>query len=307
MTGPPVSPIQRLVRRWRRHLAHVAVEEMLHLAQVSNMLAAVGGAPNFRRTNFPMPPSAYPFGVALTLEPFSMLIIERSVTYELPEPGLLSAQDQEACDAIRARVLGAQGRAAPTAAAPVGAGGSGAPARRGRSARCPAPRPARTRPGLGATSSAGTAPTGSPGGSPSPAKPAAPSPGTRLGRPGPLGLDAGRTAGPGEPVGFAAHIRPVFRPMDRQGMVWAFDLWSYPDIAREAQSILDALCLCDDALRRRLVRGADRPFPTLGRRRYPAIGPVASSRRARTGLHLSKVNCHEREPTGRSSRPQRIT
>jgi hypothetical protein len=55
-----------MVRRWRRHLAGVAIEEMFHLAQVSNLLTAIGGAPHFKRTNFPMPASAYPFGVCLT-------------------------------------------------------------------------------------------------------------------------------------------------------------------------------------------------------------------------------------------------
>jgi hypothetical protein len=55
-----------MVRRWRRHLAGVAIEEMFHLAQVSNLLTAIGGAPHFKRTTFPMPASAYPFGVCLT-------------------------------------------------------------------------------------------------------------------------------------------------------------------------------------------------------------------------------------------------
>ncbi|HLI56285.1 MAG TPA: ferritin-like domain-containing protein, partial [Actinomycetota bacterium] len=98
-----------MVRRWRAHLARVAVEEMLHLAQASNLLTAIGGAPNFRRTNFPLPPSAFPFGLSLTLEPFSTLTIERFVTYELPEPGILSPEDQAVCDAVRARVIAAQG------------------------------------------------------------------------------------------------------------------------------------------------------------------------------------------------------
>lgn len=98
-----------MVQGWRRHLATVAVEEMFHLAQVSNMLTAIGGAPNFKRTNFPMPASAYPFGVCLTLEPFSTLTIERFVTYEMPEAGILSAEQQALLDPIRARVLEAQG------------------------------------------------------------------------------------------------------------------------------------------------------------------------------------------------------
>jgi hypothetical protein len=56
-----------MVRGWRRHLCSTAVEEMGHLAQVSNLLTAIGGAPHFRRTNFPLPPSAYPFGIRLSL------------------------------------------------------------------------------------------------------------------------------------------------------------------------------------------------------------------------------------------------
>jgi len=98
-----------MVHGWRRHLAAVAVEEMLHLAQVSNLLTAIGGAPNFKRANFPMPASAYPFGVCLTLEPFSQLTVERFVTYEMPEAGILSPEQQAIFDPIRARVLDAQG------------------------------------------------------------------------------------------------------------------------------------------------------------------------------------------------------
>src|SRR5215475_14058764 len=52
-----------MVRGWRRFLAWVAVEEMGHLAHVSNLLTAIGGAPHFRRANLPLPPSEYPFGI----------------------------------------------------------------------------------------------------------------------------------------------------------------------------------------------------------------------------------------------------
>jgi len=97
-----------MVRGWRRFLSSVAVEEMGHLAQVSNLLTAIGGAPHFKRTNFPLPPSAYPFGIRLSLEPFSQETIERFVCYEMPETGILSAQQQALFDPIRARVLAAQ-------------------------------------------------------------------------------------------------------------------------------------------------------------------------------------------------------
>src|SRR5438309_7634527 len=98
-----------MVRGWRRHLSSTAVEELGHLAQLSNLLTASGGAPHFKRTNFPLPPSAYPFGIRLSLEPFSQETIERFVCYEMPEAGILSAEQQALFDPIRARVLEAQG------------------------------------------------------------------------------------------------------------------------------------------------------------------------------------------------------
>ncbi len=52
-------------------------------------------------------------------------------------------------------------------------------------------------------------------------------------------------------VSFARHIKPLFRKMDRQSMTFAFDLWSYSDVTRHAQSILQRLQLgtmpCDGA------------------------------------------------------------
>ncbi|HEY6424287.1 MAG TPA: ferritin-like domain-containing protein [Pseudonocardiaceae bacterium] len=45
--------------------------------------------------------------------------------------------------------------------------------------------------------------------------------------------------GPGERVSFATHIKPLFRARDRQSMRFAFDLWSYPDVAEHADAILD--------------------------------------------------------------------
>jgi truncated hemoglobin YjbI len=47
--------------------------------------------------------------------------------------------------------------------------------------------------------------------------------------------------GPGQPVGFAAHIKPLFRQRDRQSMSFAFDLWSYADVTTRAQDILERL------------------------------------------------------------------
>jgi truncated hemoglobin YjbI len=44
-----------------------------------------------------------------------------------------------------------------------------------------------------------------------------------------------------EPVGFAQHIRPLFRAMDRQSMKWDLDLWSYQDVKSHAAGILQRL------------------------------------------------------------------
>ena len=57
--------------------------------------------------------------------------------------------------------------------------------------------------------------------------------------------------GPGEPVSFAAHIKPMFRAKDRQSMQFAFDLWSYSDVQAHAAGILgrlsDGTMPCDGA------------------------------------------------------------
>ena len=47
--------------------------------------------------------------------------------------------------------------------------------------------------------------------------------------------------GPGETVRFEPHIRPLFRPMDRNSMLFAFDLWNEADVTRHAPQILARL------------------------------------------------------------------
>jgi hypothetical protein len=47
--------------------------------------------------------------------------------------------------------------------------------------------------------------------------------------------------GADEPVTFAGHVRHFFRPVDRQSMLFAFDLWSYDDVARHTAEILRRL------------------------------------------------------------------
>lgn len=44
-----------------------------------------------------------------------------------------------------------------------------------------------------------------------------------------------------QPISFEDHIKPLFRPMDRQSMKFVFDLWSHPDVSTHADAILHRL------------------------------------------------------------------
>ncbi len=73
------------VNRWRAAIAHVATEEMLHLAIVHNLLSAIGAAPHFGRPNLPAPAHHYPAGVNLMLVPFGEPALQHFVFLERPE------------------------------------------------------------------------------------------------------------------------------------------------------------------------------------------------------------------------------
>ena len=73
------------VTRWRRTIAHVATEEMLHLALVQNVLSAIGAAPHLTRPNLPAPARHYPAGVNLTLVPFGEPALQHFMFLERPE------------------------------------------------------------------------------------------------------------------------------------------------------------------------------------------------------------------------------
>jgi CDGSH-type Zn-finger protein/truncated hemoglobin YjbI len=91
------------VRRWRSRIAHVATEEMLHLALVHNLLSAIGAAPHLSRPNLPQPASYYPAGVQLALLPFGERALAHFMFLERPE----------GMDLADAAGLSAVGRAQP--------------------------------------------------------------------------------------------------------------------------------------------------------------------------------------------------
>ncbi len=44
-----------------------------------------------------------------------------------------------------------------------------------------------------------------------------------------------------EPVRFEKHIKPLFRPRDRQSMKFVFDLWAFDEVKDNADAILERL------------------------------------------------------------------
>jgi hypothetical protein len=73
------------VTRWRHTIAHVATEEMLHLALVQNVLSAIGAAPHLKRPNLPAPARHYPAGVTVMLVPFGERALRHFMFLERPE------------------------------------------------------------------------------------------------------------------------------------------------------------------------------------------------------------------------------
>jgi hypothetical protein len=73
------------VGRWDRALSAVAVQEMLHLALVNNVLSAVGGSPSFDRPNFPQRSKYFPSAVQMVLLPFGEDALRHSLFLERPE------------------------------------------------------------------------------------------------------------------------------------------------------------------------------------------------------------------------------
>jgi CDGSH-type Zn-finger protein/uncharacterized Fe-S cluster protein YjdI len=72
------------VKRWRSVLIQVAVEEMGHLTAVWNITAALGGAPRFGRSNFPLDPGLLPAGIVVKLAPFTPTTLQHFVFLERP-------------------------------------------------------------------------------------------------------------------------------------------------------------------------------------------------------------------------------
>jgi hypothetical protein len=73
------------VDRWRTTLRGIAIEEMLHMALVANLMSAIGAAPSFGRPNFPQRSGYFPAGVQLDLLPFGEQALDHFLFLERPE------------------------------------------------------------------------------------------------------------------------------------------------------------------------------------------------------------------------------
>ncbi len=76
---------QQRTRKWAAQLYFVASQEMLHLAQAWNLLAAIGGTPYYGRPNFPQGARYYPLDLPFELRPFSLETLDRFIKFEAPE------------------------------------------------------------------------------------------------------------------------------------------------------------------------------------------------------------------------------
>jgi len=70
---------------WRRSLRQVALEEMLHLSLVNNLLAATGASPHLWRPEFPVHSGWFPADVVMRLSPFCEQTIDHFMYIERPE------------------------------------------------------------------------------------------------------------------------------------------------------------------------------------------------------------------------------
>ncbi len=73
------------MKRWERTVLNVAVEEMLHLALVNNLLIALGSIPYLDRPNFPLQGKYFPAGIKLALLPFGERALQHFLFLERPE------------------------------------------------------------------------------------------------------------------------------------------------------------------------------------------------------------------------------
>ncbi len=75
----------KVIDGWRRSLRQVALEEMLHLSLVNNILASTGSSPHLWRPEFPVHSGWFPADVVMRLSRFSEKTVDHFMYIERPE------------------------------------------------------------------------------------------------------------------------------------------------------------------------------------------------------------------------------
>lgn len=70
------------IGRWRKQIMTVCVQEMTHLAIVSNLMTSVGGRAHFFRTAFPIRSGYFPADFVMNLEPFTLQSLKHFIYLE---------------------------------------------------------------------------------------------------------------------------------------------------------------------------------------------------------------------------------
>jgi hypothetical protein len=86
------------VCRWRGTLMDVCIEEMVHLAQVGNLMSALGARPHFNRPNLPVAPGYHPSGIVVELAPFSAETLQHFIFLERSDEVRIDDSVEEAPD-----------------------------------------------------------------------------------------------------------------------------------------------------------------------------------------------------------------
>lgn len=79
------------IGRWRTKIMEVCMEEMAHLAQVANLMVAVGSRPHFDRPNLPVAPGYHPARIQVELSRFDEDTLDHFIFLE--KPGTAELED----------------------------------------------------------------------------------------------------------------------------------------------------------------------------------------------------------------------
>lgn len=97
------------VEAWRSIIMGVAIEEMTHLALVSNLFCALGARPHFDRPNFPVYPGTHPADIVVRLTPFDLDTLDHFIFLERPHGSDVKDSPAFATDLSFERVAAVEG------------------------------------------------------------------------------------------------------------------------------------------------------------------------------------------------------